>query len=147
MSIWHNTPCRDLIRFCRVIHITLALGKNLVFYLHTQRENTILYCRRRIHIQNSGQSRNVSSDTQNQRERETTVPNTATQHFHRNLVHTVSEAFIDAFNSAQLVRMQIPDTTNRTNANTTAQNSTASQTTSRPPFPIPPLPFMQNMVC
>lgn len=83
------------------------------------------------------------------------APSAAAQNFHRNLVYTISEAVMDAFNSAQLTRMQGSDTANRPTASAAAAQSNntsiANQTAATPLIPIIPpfsgfMPHMQNMV-
>lgn len=113
-----------------------------------------MFCfRRRIHIQNLGQNAMERNRQQNQREREVAAPNAAAQNFHRNLVHTISEAVMDAFNSAQLTRVQGSDGANAANDAAAQSNNSniASQTAARPLIPIIPpfpgfMPHMQNMV-
>lgn len=115
--------------------------------------------RRRIHIQNVGQqgqsSANGSERQQRhaqQRERSTAAgnggagggggENAAAQNFHRNLVYTISEAVMDAFNSAQLTRMHGPDGGSRAAAG--GGGNASGQSGARMPraaegFPMPPI--------
>lgn len=102
--------------------------------------------RRRIHIQNVGQNGAGTAERQNrqaQRERSENTPNAAAQNFHRNLVYTISEAVMDAFNSAQLTRMPGSDGGNR--ASTNAANQSGSSRLP-PQMPAGLMPHIQNMV-
>lgn len=129
------------------------LGKLHIVYCIVLNVKLYFCCRRRIHIQNTEQGSSGATDRQNrptQRQQEN-APNATAQNFHRNLVYTISEAVMDAINSAQLTRMQGPDGTNRPAATPTNQDANTNQASARaPPLQVPPfiglMPHIQNMV-
>lgn len=106
--------------------------------------------RRRIHIQNVGQSGNSERHHSRQSSQRENAPSAAAnaQNFHRNLIYSISEAVMDAFNGAQIPRPQGTESGNRNGASNANANATQSGRLPRviPPFAAGLIPNIQDIV-
>lgn len=105
--------------------------------------------RRRVHIQNVGQGGGVAVGGHNRPQRDQ-MQNAEAQNFHRNLVHNISQAVLDAFNNTTPQNQgsnppNRPRTASNTNNQTVANQ--AGDLGSRLNFPLVPVAdYLQNMM-